>query len=146
MSELQQSLFPDEEFETLLTGLPTLLGDQKKAEFCYQEHLWAWVLLVEERLTKHGIDNPQLIAAEIIATIGDLHGGNYRYLPRGEKVRNELRDIHIFRLWHEQSVPAQMIWKQYYPKVSISTIERAIADKKSEYLKLVQRDLLEKQE
>lgn len=94
----------DENFDAMLKNLPDAVMDKADAEAKFKEHLWAWVLIAQNVLAKAKLDTEQkyLLACEIIAQVAHYEGGRCRYLPRGDKLKEELRNIEIARLYiHE---------------------------------------------
>ena len=96
-----QNQFPfDDDFDSLLAHLPDMANDKVLAMARYKEHLWALVLICERRLKKANIegDKAYTLSCQLIAEIAHYQGGECRYLPRGERLKQELRDIQMFRL------------------------------------------------
>lgn len=91
----------DENFDALLVSLPDAVSDRAEAEAKFKEHLWTWVLIAQNALSKSKLDDEQkyLLACEIIAKVAHYEGGRCRYLPRGDKLKEALRNIEIARLY-----------------------------------------------
>ncbi|WP_102798751.1 Mor transcription activator family protein [Bowmanella denitrificans] len=144
MTEEQQLLFLDDGFDQLLDHLPALASDQQRAMAAYKEHLWTLLLLIERRLAKNGIDSKQAykLACETIAEIAHYQGGECRYLPRGDKLRQELRDMHMFRLWNQHNWPVARIHKEYCPELNQIQVYKILQHKREEYRAKVQGRLL----
>ena len=106
MSNQEQFDF-DDDFDSLLEHLPDLADDKALAMARYKEHLWALVLICERRLKKANIEDNKAykLSCQLIAEIAHYQGGECRYLPRGERLQQELRDIQMFRLWHNHNWP-----------------------------------------
>lgn len=67
-----------------------------------EAHAWPTILLelhgvILERLKKRGIDAPEL-ALETVLDIGEYMGGMQVYLPRGDRLRLQIRDM---KIWNE---------------------------------------------
>jgi len=134
----------DEDFDQLLEHLPQLANDQQQAMARYKEHLWALVLICERRLKRQGLTGAKAyeIACALIAEIAHYQGGECRYLPRGDKLKQELRDIHMFRLWHNHSWPVNKIHKEYCPELNQIQVYKILRTKREEYRNKIQPKLI----
>ena len=134
----------DEDFEQLLTHLPEATTDKELALAKYKEHLWALVLICENRLKATGIQGEQAysLSCTLIAEIAHYQGGECRYLPRGDKLRQELRDIHMFRLWHDKSWPVEKIRSEYCPELNQIQVYKILRTKRTEYRNKIQPSLI----
>lgn len=134
----------DQDFEQLLEHLPEATTDRKQALLRYKEHLWALVLLCERRLQSEGIKKEPAyhLSCALIAEIAHYQGGECRYLPRGDRLQQELRDIHMFKLWHEHSWPVDKIRKEYCPQLNQIQVYKILRIKRNEYLNKVQPSLI----
>tara|TARA_B100000965_G_scaffold406093_2_gene443127 strand:- start:3812 stop:4243 length:432 start_codon:yes stop_codon:yes gene_type:complete len=134
----------DDDFEQLLEHLPELTSDRELAMARYKEHLWALVLLCERRLKEAGIaaDKSYQVSCALIAEIAHYQGGECRYLPRGDKLKQELRDIHMFRLWHNHSWPVERIHKEYCPNLNQIQVYKILRTKHREYRSKIQPTLI----
>lgn len=124
----------DTDFDQLLENLPEAIDDREKAEAKFKEHLWELVLITERRLIKSGITskNAYKLSCEIVAEWANYEGGRCRYLPRGDKLKQELRNIHIFRLWHEKSWLPDRIHQEICPELNQMQVYKIIAEKRKE--------------
>jgi Mor family transcriptional regulator len=145
-NESQQDMFGDAGFDQLLEHMPAInLTDEQQAIAAFKEHLWALVLIVENRLDKHFVDaKTRQISAEIIAEIAHYQGGRCRYLPSGEKLKQELRDIHIFDLWRNKNWTPKQIQRDFCPSLTDITIYDIIKRKRKEYVSTIQPSLFGK--
>ena len=89
----QNEMFNDLLDPSLLEHLESLEPEQKN---------WPSLLLelheiVQKRLAVRGIDMPEL-AFECVLDIGEHIGGMQVYLPRGDRLRMQIRDI---KIWNE---------------------------------------------
>lgn len=67
-----------------------------------ESHCWPSVLMelmgvIQNRLTQRGIDMPEL-PLEVVLDIGEYMGGSQVYLPKGDRLRQHVRDMQI---WNE---------------------------------------------
>lgn len=67
-----------------------------------EQNAWPTILLelhgvLQQRLQKRGIDVPE-IALECVLDIGEYMGGMQVYLPRGDRLRQQIRDM---KIWNE---------------------------------------------
>jgi Mor family transcriptional regulator len=134
----------DDDFDLLLEHLPELASDQQKAMARYKEHLWALVLICERRLKSIGItdDKAYKTSCALIAEIAHYQGGECRYLPRGDKLKQELRDIHMFRLWHNDNWTVDKIHKEYCPQLNQIQVYKILRTKREEYRNKIQPKLI----
>lgn len=134
----------DEDFDQLLEQLPTATDDRALAMSKFKEHLWALVLICERRLNTLGIAGAQAydMSCKLIAEIAHYQGGECRYLPRGDKLKQELRDIQMFRLWHDKSWPVDRIHKEYCPELNQIQVYKILRTKREEYRNKIQPKLL----
>ncbi|WP_416305186.1 Mor transcription activator family protein [Neptunicella sp. SCSIO 80796] len=145
MSDENQNTFAfDDNFDDLLEHLPALTSEEQRAQAAYKEHLWALVMVTERRLTNAGYEQPEAykLSTMIIAEIAHYQGGRSQYLPRGDKLRQELRDIHMFRLWHDKSWPVDKIHKGYCPELNQIQVYKILRTKRREYLAKIQPKLI----
>lgn len=144
MSEDQNTFAFDEDFDQLLNNLSDVTDDRSLAMSRFKEHLWALVLITERRLNVEGIKGKQAyqLACRLIAEIAHYQGGECRYLPRGDKLKQELRDIQMFRLWHEKSWPVERIHKEYCPELNTIQVYKILRIKRKEYVAKIQPTLL----
>lgn len=133
-----------DDFDQLLDNLPAMASDRTKAAARYKEHLWALVLIIERRLQKHGIEGQKAyqISTSIIAEIANYEGGEMRYLPRGDRLKQELRDMHMFNLWHLKSWPIDKVRKEYCPELNQIQVYSILRTKRQEHLARIQPKLL----
>ncbi|MDF2186166.1 MULTISPECIES: Mor transcription activator family protein [Grimontia] len=94
MKAKQTDLFGDGHLDPSLLEHLDHLPDEHNA--------WPTILLelhgvLQQRLSKRGIDIPEL-ALECVLDIGEYMGGMQVYLPRGDRLRQQIRDMNI---WHE---------------------------------------------
>nr|WP_253819168.1 Mor transcription activator family protein [Alteromonas sp. 07-89-2] len=110
----------------------------------YKEHLWALVLICERRLKKANIEDNKAykLSCQLIAEIAHYQGGECRYLPRGERLQQELRDIQMFRLWHNHNWPVEKIRKEYCPELNQIRVYEILRTKREEYRNKIQPQLL----
>ena len=110
----------------------------------YKEHLWALVKIIERRLNKQGIrgDDAYQLSCSLIAEIAHYEGGRCNYLPRGDKLKQELRNIHIFQLWHEQSWTPKKIHQQYCPELNEMQVYKVLDQQRKAHLKRIQPKLI----
>ena len=110
----------DEDFDALLENLPAAASDKTIAMARFKEHLWSLVMLCERRLSQAGIEGKKAyeLSCTLIAEIAHYQGGECRYLPRGDKLKQELRNIQMFRLWHDKSWSVERIHKEYCPQLN----------------------------
>lgn len=67
-----------------------------------EQRAWPAILLelhgvLQKRLTERGIDAPD-VALECVLDIGEHMGGMQVYLPRGDRLRQQIRDM---KIWNE---------------------------------------------
>ena len=143
MSNQEQFDF-DDDFDSLLEHLPDLADDKALAMARYKEHLWALVLICERRLKKANIEDNKAykLSCQLIAEIAHYQGGECRYLPRGERLQQELRDIQMFRLWHNHNWPVEKIRKEYCPELNQIRVYEILRTKREEYRNKIQPQLL----
>ena len=143
MSEEQHNLFEDTDYNELLNHLPEVeLTEELAAIAAFEEHLWALVLITEKRLKKHlSNEEARLTSAQMIADIAHYQGGRCRYLPRGDKLKKALRDIHIFDLWKNKLWPIDRIKSEFCPTLSDVAIYAIIRRKKAQHISRVQAEL-----
>lgn len=142
MTEQQTNLFADADFDELLQHLPAVIGDEQKAMANFGEHLFAWVKITQRVLTKSKVDDSFKTSCEIIAQIAHYQGGENRYLPRADKLKAELRDIHIFNLWHDKSWPVDKIRREFCPELSQMTVYSILQKMRHAHLKKIQPNLI----
>lgn len=140
MSEENYSFAFDDDFEQALEDLPEATNERDQAEKHYKEHLWDLVLIAEHRLIKQGIEPAQAytLSCAIIAEWANYEGGKCRYLPRGDKLKQELRNIRMFRLWHEQSWSIERIHNEFCPELNQMQVYKVLSDKRKAHLKKIQ--------
>lgn len=76
--------------------------------------LGAMVKIAEAELCKSLDDEQQAIdlAQRIILAVCEHLGGSVMYLPRGTRLKNAMRDVAIFRDWHDNGIiPANLVGK-----------------------------------
>jgi Mor family transcriptional regulator len=133
-----------QDFDQLLEHLPAMADDRTKAAARYKEHLWALVCIIERRLQQQGIEGKQAyqLSCTIIAEIANYEGGECRYLPRGDRLKQELRDMHMFNLWHLKSWPVERVRKEYCPELNQIQVYKILSTKRQEHLAKIQPKLL----
>lgn len=134
----------DDDFDALLENLDDASEDRAVAEKRFKSHLWALVNVVERRLNKQGIDGQKAyqLSCHIIAEIAHYQGGQCNYLPRGDKLKQELRNIHMFRLWHQQSWTPEKIRAQYCPELNQIQVYKILREARQVHLKKIQPQLI----
>lgn len=149
MSEEQLSIeYPAppeaQQFEMLLRNLPEATDDRQQAELNYKEHLWAWVLIIEHVLQQTKCPKPEIYATscKIIAAVAHYEGGRCRYLPRGDALKEELRNIEMFRRWNKEGQTVEQIYEQFKDDITMSQVYRVLKEKRQQYLAKVQQKLL----
>jgi Mor family transcriptional regulator len=131
----------DPAFNEQLECLPELLEDSSMAEHAYQEVLWEYVTLFEHRLTREGQkpNEARELSAKLVAEMAHYLGGRPRYLPTGEKLKQELRDIAIFNASY-RGKPVEHIYEQYKDELSLRQIQRIVKERTLRYRNKIQPD------
>jgi len=134
----------DDDFNSLLENLNDATQDRAVAEKRFKSHLWALVNVVERRLNKQGIEGQKAyqLSCHIIAEIAHYQGGQCNYLPRGDKLKQELRNIQMFRLWHIQSWSPEKIRNQYCPELNQIQVYKILREARQVHLKKIQPQLI----
>jgi Mor family transcriptional regulator len=135
--------FADQDFDQLLENLPDATTDQTVAMARYKDHLWALVKITERRLNKSGItgDAAYQLSCHLIAEIAHYQGGRCNYLPRGDKLKQELRNIHMFKLWHVKSWPIEKINQLYCPELNQIQVYKILREARQAHLAKIQPTL-----
>jgi Mor family transcriptional regulator len=133
-----------DDFDALLEHMPAATGDRVQAEKRYKAHLWDLVLIVERRLNSEGIKGQQAykLSCLLIAEIANYEGGEMRYLPRGDRLKQELRNIHMFMLWHLKGWPIDRVRKEYCPNLNQIEVYKILNRKRQEHLAKIQPKLI----
>ena len=133
-----------EDFDQLLEHLPEMANDKVNAAKRYKEHLWDLVLIVERRLQKQGIHNDQAyqLSCAIIAEIAHYECGECRYLPRGDRLKQELRDIHMFKLWHSNGWTVERVRNEFCPELNQIEVYKILRVKRRAHLAKIQPKLI----
>ncbi|MGQ8367112.1 Mor transcription activator family protein [Glaciecola sp. 1036] len=144
MNDNQDEFSFDDDFDLLLENLPEATADKDVAQMRYKQHLWELVLIIERRLQKEGLDEDESykLACTLIAEIAHYEGGEMRYLPRGDKLKQELRNIEMFKLWHLKGWMIEKIHKKYCPELNVIQVYKILHVKRKEYLAKIQPNLL----
>lgn len=134
----------NDDLDQLLANLPELTDDRTKAAASYKEHLWALVCIIERRLQQQGLEGKKAYdtSCAIIAEIATYQGGECRYLPRGDKLKQELRNIHMFKLWHLKSWTVEKVHHQYCPELNQIQVYQILRTKRQEHLERIQPKLI----
>ena len=133
----------DENFDELLAHLSEATGDKLLAQARFKEYLWDLVLITERRLKQEGLndDKAYALSCSIIADIAHYEGGKCRYLPRGEKLHQELRDIRMFRKWHNDGWPIDRIHNELCPELNQIQVYKILRTKREERRRKLQPTL-----
>lgn len=133
-----------DDFDTLLDNLPEATQDQNQAMAKYKDHLWALVKIIERRLEKSGVkgEKAYTLSCALIAEIAHYEGGRCNYLPRGDKLKQELRNIQMFQLWHIKSWPIDKIHREYCPELNQMQVYSILSTQRKLHLKKIQPQLI----
>lgn len=132
------SLFADPADElSFLEQLP-----QNAKEKAYQEKLWTVVLLFKQRLNEQKIQNADHIAESLVAEIAMYLGGRSIYLPRGDKLQQELRDIKMFTEWFNGQKDINQL-KEEFKNLNESQIYKVLRKHRKAFIAQRQQSLLE---
>lgn len=144
MNNEQSEFTFDADFDALLEHSDETFSDKAIAQKRYKQHLWELVLVVERRLKEEGFDEKlsYSLTCKIIAEIAHYEGGEMRYLPRGERLKQALRDVQMFKLWHLHSWPVDKIHKQFCPELNIIEVYKILRIKRQEHIARNQLSLL----
>ncbi|GAB5378989.1 MAG: hypothetical protein Alis3KO_00760 [Aliiglaciecola sp.] len=133
----------DDDFESLLTHLPEATDDKVLAQAHFKEYLWDLVLITERRLAKAGLDDDRAyqLSCAIIAEIAHYEGGRCRYLPRGDKLQQELRNIRMFRMWHNHAWSIARVHQEICPELNQIQVYKILRIKREERRRKLQPTL-----
>ncbi|MBE4040025.1 Mor transcription activator family protein [Vibrio parahaemolyticus] len=97
----QREMFSDEEIDNKVLDH---IGDLPEGSAAWPAMLLELHGVVANELKQAGIETPDL-PLKVVMSIGEYMGGMQVYLPRGDKLKQQIRDMEIFNEFNGRNVP-----------------------------------------
>lgn len=138
-TEEQRDLLGEASFsEDLLEHLDEIPEETKRK---WPKDLAALIDIFESALKRQGLDDTQAkrLAHSLLAEQAMYCGGRHIYIPKGDRLKQAIRDVELFRDWHDNGVVPDDLAKKY--KISTQHVYRIINEQRAIHLKRVQPSL-----
>lgn len=138
-TEEQQDLLGEGSFsEELLEHLDEIPEEAKRK---WPKDLVALLDIFESALERQGLDAAEAkrLSHLLLAEQAMYCGGRHIYFPRGERLRQAIRHVELFRDWHDRGMLPDDLASKY--KMSAQHVYRIINEQRVFHLKRVQPEL-----
>lgn len=138
-TEEQNDLLGDSSFsEELLEHLDDIPSESKRK---WPKDLAALIDIFESSLKRQGLDELQAkrIAHSLLAEQAMYCGGRHIYIPKGDRLKQAIRDVELFRDWHDKGIVPDDLARKY--KLSVQHAYRIINEQRAIHLKRMQPGL-----
>lgn len=138
-TEEQRDLLGEASFsEDLLEHLDEIPEETKRK---WPKDLAALIDIFESALKRQGLDDTQAkrLAHSLLAEQAMYCGGRHIYIPKGDRLKQAIRDVELFRDWHDNGVVPDDLAAKY--KISAQHVYRIINEQRAIHLKRVQPTL-----
>ncbi|WP_051298671.1 Mor transcription activator family protein [Marinobacterium litorale] len=135
-TEEQQDMLGESSFsEELLEHLDEIPAETKRK---WPKDLAALIDIFEAALKRGGLDDVQAkrLAHSLLAEQAMYCGGRHIYIPKGDRLKQAIRDVELFRDWHDNGLVPDQLAAKY--KISAQHVYRIINEQRAIHLKRVQ--------
>lgn len=137
--EEQQDLLGDASFsDELLDHLDDIPDEVRKK---WPRDLANLIDIYDAALKRMGVDDDQArrIAHTLLAEQSMYCGGRHIYMPKGDRFKQAVRDVELFRDWHDRGIVPDELATRY--KLSTQHVYRIINEQRRIHLRKVQPEL-----
>lgn len=135
----QRDLLGDDSFsDNLLEHLDDIPKDIQRK---WPKDLAALIDIFEASLKRLGQNEDQAkrIAHTLLAEQANYCGGRYIYIPKGDRLRQAIRDVDLFRDWKDCGILPDQLAAKY--RLSVQRVYQIISEQRAIHLKRLQPDL-----
>lgn len=139
MTEEQHDLLGESSWsDELLEHLDEIPAEIKRK---WPKDLAALLDIFEAALKRGGLDDTQAkrLAHALLAEQAMYCGGRHIYIPKGDRLKQAIRDVELFRDWHDKGLVPDALAAKY--RISVQHVYRIINEQRSIHLRRVQPTL-----
>lgn len=138
-TEEQQDLLGEASFsDDLLEHLDDIPEETKRK---WPKDLAALIDIFNAALRRMGMDDDQArrIAHTLLAEQAMYCGGRHVYIPKGDRLKQAIRDVELWRDWHDHGIVPDDLAAKY--KISVQHVYRIINEQRAIHMRRVQPSL-----
>ena len=138
-TEEQQDLLGEASFsDDLLEHLDDIPEETKRK---WPKDLAALIDIFNAALRRMGMDEEQArrIAHTLLAEQAMYCGGRHFYIPKGDRLKQAIRDVELWRDWHDHGIVPDDLAAKY--KISVQHVYRIINEQRAIHMRRVQPSL-----
>lgn len=139
MPEEQKDLLGESTFtDDLASHLDEIPAEVRKK---WPKDLAALIDIFDDELKRLGYNEEEskLISHRLLAAQSMYCGGRYFYLPKKDGLEKAVRDLDLYRDWHDKGLEPSTLATKY--KISIQHVYRIINEQRAYYRKRIQPEL-----
>lgn len=139
MTEEQHDLLGESSWsDELLAHLDEIPAEIKRK---WPKDLAALLDIFEATLKRMGFENAEArrIAHALLAEQSVYCGGRHIYIPKGDRLKQAIRDLELWRDWHDHAMVPDVLARKY--NISVQHVYRIINEQRAIHLRRVQPEL-----